>query len=151
MPQKPAYSPQEVKAAGIALLSRGVDPDPKTLWHELGSRGLPQTAWATWSARDQNAFDEIVPVDVMSPESPELQEALRRHEIVLQQMIRLARIEAEEPLRRRIELLENSFRAEAKARRDLEQMIAALSDELEAERARSRRAAASSLPRLILP
>lgn len=71
MPQEPAYSPQEVKAAGIALLSRGVDPDPKTLWHELGSRGLPQTAWATWSARDQNAFDELVSVGVLSPESPE--------------------------------------------------------------------------------
>ena len=153
MTQRPAYTTDEVIAAGMRMRARGSEPDKASLWKELGRSGLATTAWKTWVAhRDRHL--PVPPGVVVEGEiqSPDLTEAINGHNRALATVIACARAEAEAPLTRKIEVLERALAREMAAREEAER----LNDDLEQELAsRDARIAAAQTrterPRLIMP
>lgn len=155
MAQQPAYTNDEIIAAGRALRARGAEPTRPVLWAELGRRGQPQTAWGVWQAfRDKEFSSAPVTTGALGVEtSPEMDEKKRAHQSTLSALLNQVRREAAEPLERELATLRAALRREASERDDL----MALVDDMQAELASRDERIASLLrgdtpsARLILP
>ena len=153
MSQKPASSPAEVIAAGMAMRARGVEPERPTLWNELGRRGLSKTPWDTWLEHRDRQLPVRLGIELGGEiQSPELTTAIEGHSRGLATVIACAQAEAKAPLLQRIGQLEAALTRASQEKQNLERFT----DDLEAELAARDEMIAtlqngSDRPRLILP
>lgn len=130
MSQKPAYSPAEVIAAGMAMRARGVEPERPSLWSELGRRGSSQTPWNIWLEHRDRQLPVRPGIELGGEiQSPELTSAIEGHTRALATVIACTQAEAKAPLLQRIEQLEAALARMGQEKQNLERFA----DDLEAE------------------
>lgn len=153
MTQQPAYTPEEVIAAGLRLRAGGIEPDRCSLYNELGRRGLADTAWKAWTKyRDQAvpANLDMAPAD--EERSKEMSAAIQSHSRSLATVIECVRTEARAPLLRQVEALDKALSAALADRDELQGLVEILQQEMASlSQKLGRLKEAPDSPRLILP
>ena len=153
MSQKPAYTDEEVVAAGLQLRAQGIEPDRCTLYNKLGRRGLANTSWTTWIRhRDQSPPANLNISPIGEERSEEIKRSINSHSRSLSTIIECVRKEARAPLVRQVEALDKALAEIVADRNDLQALVEILQEEKTALVQEIGRANASAdQPRLILP
>ena len=148
--QTPAYSDDEILAAGYALMHRGERPSRLGLFNALGRRGLPATAWNAWLRMQQVGLPDFSVVEDETETSPAVAKASHGHEQALSTLLEAVKADVTAPLNVRIQSLERSLHGATRDNRDLEALVDSLSADIEDLKRKLAEATAAQRPKLIL-
>jgi hypothetical protein len=153
MTQKPAYTSDQIIAAAMAMLARGIAPTRTGLWRELGARGQPQTTWKIWCDHHEKRVQPHILAGLPAQQkSPEMTEVIEAHHLSLAAVIDRARKEVAAPLQHKIAVLEEMIARQQAENEDLSDLVTAMSEALAERDTRiDGLNAGKGKPQLILP
>ncbi len=133
MAQKAAFTDKQVKAAGLALRQRGIEPAPGSLRRELGERGYPTTMWNTWLKYRDGEEMQAFPLDfpgVCTAKTEQMTNARQGFQNSVACLIAQACSETAKPLHQQIEALKSGLSVVIGERDSFAEMADGLSDEV---------------------